>query len=311
MSAVRDYFAFSKRERRGIVILMILILIVFLLPEFIPSPPVVIDKKRAAEIQEQIASLNKKDTASHNDKFFKKNYTSDYYSTHHSNESGKLFTFDPNTLSEDGWKKLGINERTIRTIKKYISRGGRFREPADLGKIYGIHEDQYKRLLPYVRVNVPEQKNSSNEQHSNEHVYKKPEKISPSVVDLNTADTTELISLPGIGSKLANRIINFRDRLGGFHSIDQVKETYGLADSTYQKIKMFLRCDTSKIQKINLNTVDLGRLKNHPYIKWNLANTIINFRQEHGNYKSVDDLLRIDIISKELFEKSQPYFIVE
>jgi DNA uptake protein ComE-like DNA-binding protein len=311
MSAVRDYFVFSKRERRGIVILMILILIVFLLPEFIPSPPVVMDKKRAAEIQEQIASLYKKDTGSHNQKFVKKNYTTNYDSTHHSNELGKLFTFDPNTLSEDGWKKLGISERTIRTIKKYISKGGRFRQPEDLGKIYGIREDQYKRLMPYVRVKIPEEQNPSNEQRSNAHAYRKTEKIAPSVIDLNTADTTQLISLPGIGSKLANRIINFRDRLGGFHSIDQVKQTYGLADSTYQKIKMFLKCDASKIQKINLNTVDLASLKNHPYIKWNLANAIINYRQQHGNYKSVDDLLRIDIISKEVFEKCHSYFIVE
>jgi DNA uptake protein ComE-like DNA-binding protein len=127
------------------------------------------------------------------------------------------------------------------------------------------------------------------------------------VIEVNSADTSALISLPGIGSKLAMRIINFRDKLGGFASVNQVGETYGLPDSTFQKIKSRLECNGNSVRKLNINTVDINTLKTHPYIKWNIANAIVNYRQQHGNYRSLDDLKKIVIIDTETFNKIAPY----
>jgi competence protein ComEA len=124
---------------------------------------------------------------------------------------------------------------------------------------------------------------------------------------VNEADSTAFSTVPGIGSRLANRIIGFREKLGGFYSADQIGETYNLPDSTFQKIKPFLKTGDKTVKKININTADASTLKTHPYIRWNLANAIVQYRTQHGNYKSVDDLKQIAIITPEIFQKISPY----
>src|SRR6185436_20843184 len=105
-----------------------------------------------------------------------------------------------------------------------------------------------------------------------------------SIIDINTADTTAFISLPGIGSKLAVRIVTFREKLGGFYSVLQIGETFGLPDSTFQKIKQYLKLENTTIKKININTATVDELKAHPYIKWSIANPIVAYRNEHGRF---------------------------
>jgi competence ComEA-like helix-hairpin-helix protein len=129
----------------------------------------------------------------------------------------------------------------------------------------------------------------------------------PAIIEMNNADTSALIALPGIGSKLAARIVNFRDKLGGFYSVDQVGETYGLPDSTFQKIKTRLYCDENAIRKININTASKDELKGHPYIKWHLANVIVEYRNQHGVYKSLEDLKKIVLIDEITYKKVIPY----
>src|SRR6185503_6381802 len=159
---------------------------------------------------------------------------------------GELFYFDPNTISSADWKRLGLRDKTIQTIEKYLSKGGHFYKTEDLQKVYGLHKDEYERLLPHVKI---ESKTlASSEQFvspkpGNETQLSKSYTAKYAAIDINTADTSALISLPGIGNKLASRIVNFRDKLGGFYSIEQVGETYGLPDSTFQKIKQWLRLD--------------------------------------------------------------------
>lgn len=314
MASINDYFSFSKRERSGVVAFIVLILLVFIIPEFISSPNTSIDANAFAETSKQIAALKMNEDeppGSISEKGMQGNDIA-------YNESSKeryppeslVFEFDPNTLSEDGWKKLGVSDRTIKTIQKYISKGGRFRNPEDIERIYGLRKEQYQRLLPFVRIKVTDLEKKRNDDVYSKPSYSKTDHHAPSILDINTADTSLLIALPGIGSKLANRIILFRDKLGGFHSIEQIKEIYGLPDSTFQKIKPFMQCNPGGIQQININTIDVIALKSHPYIKWNIANAIINYRQQHGNYKEVDDLLKIDIISSDVLQKMMPYIRV-
>jgi competence ComEA-like helix-hairpin-helix protein len=127
------------------------------------------------------------------------------------------------------------------------------------------------------------------------------------VVDINTADTSAFIALPGIGNKLALRIVNFRDKLGGFYSIDQIGETYGLPDSVFRKIKPFLKFETNLVKKFNINTATKDEMKSHPYIKWNLANAIVEYRNQHGNFSSLEDLKKVSLITTEVFDKIKFY----
>ena len=311
---MNDYFSFSKRERTGGIVLVLLISFVFLLPEFISSKKNP-DARSIAEMQKELEELKMTDsvsgkTGSQGD--IKEDDPILFEPSDDHADHKKLTYFDPNTVSEDEWKKLGISERTAKTIRKYISKGGQFRKPEDLGKIYGLPKNLYGRLLPFVRIksNYRDEPEDGYEQRSQQMANKSHDR-SQAIIDMNEADTSVLIELPGIGSKLANRIIHFRDRLGGFYSVNQLKEIYGMPDSTFQNIKSFLRCDSSHVQLINVNTVDASILKNHPYIKWNIANAIVNYRQQHGQYTSVEDLLKIEIITADILQKVTPYIRVK
>ncbi|MBI3139222.1 MAG: helix-hairpin-helix domain-containing protein, partial [Sphingobacteriales bacterium] len=130
-------------------------------------------------------------------------------------------------------------------------------------------------------------------------------------VEINTADTTAFIALPGIGSRLAARIVHFREKLGGFYSIAQLGETFGLADSVFQQIKPFLKLQSVALRKININTATGGDLKPHPYLKWNIINALLAYRKEHGPFRSIEDLKKLQIMTDELFAQLSPYLMLD
>jgi competence ComEA-like helix-hairpin-helix protein len=131
----------------------------------------------------------------------------------------------------------------------------------------------------------------------------------PKSIDINKADTTVFIALPGIGSKLASRIVAYREKLHGFYTVEQVAETFGLADSTFQKIKPWLVVTEIAIEKVNINTASVEELKT-PYISYNLANAIYQFRLQHGQFTKLEDLKKIMLVDETLFNKICPYLTV-
>ena len=123
----------------------------------------------------------------------------------------------------------------------------------------------------------------------------------------NQADTADLIALPGIGSKLAARIVLFREKLGGFYRVEQIAETFGLPDSVFQRIRPLLKTETVRLRKLNINTATEEELKSHPYLRWKIARLIIAYRNEHGPFPSVEALRNIMAIDEALLEKVRPY----
>ena len=128
--------------------------------------------------------------------------------------------------------------------------------------------------------------------------------------DVNLSDSITWSKLPGIGEKLASRIIHFREKLGGFYRIDQVSETYGLPDTTFQKIKPYLKIHSVSLRQININTATKEILVSHPYIRWQTARSIINYRLQHGSFRSVSELLQLAQMDTTQFEKLKPYLTV-
>ena len=228
---------------------------------------------------------------------------------------GALFFFDPNKLDAAGWKRLGLRDKTIRTIINYTGKGGYFKQPADLKRIYGLHKNEFERLAPFIRIEEEKRNFKKFETYlkSTESVSKPIKERSNryTAIDINKADLEAFVSLPGIGEKLGTRIITFRDKLGGFYSVEQVAETYGLPDSTYQKIQSLLLLQDSGIKKISINNVSKDELKMHPYIKWKMANTIVEYSNQHGPFKSVEELKKIILLDHETFLKIQPYLIID
>jgi len=311
---VKDYLTFSKKERNGILIILLLCILLFLASRYFPISKKSVDK---ASFQKELAQLKISIDSSPKAYANQRDESPDYYRPKHyedySKPEGELFAFDPNTLDATGWKKLGVRDKTINTIQNFIAKGYRFRQPNDIRKIYGLRSQEADRLVPFVRITIKEgfaKKTFENHNYADFPKKSEAELYKTKIIDINTADTSEFISLPGIGSKLAARIVNFRQKLGGFNSVDQLGETYGVADSTFQRIKVRLQCNNPVVKKININTSEANDLKSHPYIKWNIANAIINYRNQHGAYKSIEDLRKIEIISDETFNKIAPYLVL-
>lgn len=301
-----DYLVFSRKERIGIIALVFAILIVFILPSIIRAPRVDISTPDTAWIAAaKRLEMNKPVTENvEKDK-------NEQYPDHRPSQSApiSLFDFDPNTLNKAGWQKLGIKEKTIATIQNYLTKGGHFHKSSDLKKIYGFSKEDYQRLEPFIKI---ESLNTDNNNHATKFLSKDSRRRPPtySVIDINEADTSAFIALPGIGSKLAIRIVNFRERLGGFYSIDQIGETYGLADSTFQKIRQYFDLGHTLVRKININSASIEELKSHPYIGYKIANPIIAYRNAHGPFAKLEDIKNVMAVTDEIYKKLVPYLIV-
>lgn len=315
-----DYLNFSRKDRIAIIVILSIVLAVFFLPEaFSKNSSLPNNSTPDTAWITALKRLEQKEAESPGEY---RPYPDDNSSTYQydrravsypGNSKGELFYFDPNTLSREGWLRLGLREKTVSTIQNYLSKGGQFKKPEDLQKIYGLFPDEYERIAPYIRISTDEATSKPGNLYEDGSAESKSVKTyTPrySVVDINLADTTALIALPGIGSKLAVRIINFRDKLGGFYSVSQVAETFGLPDSTFQKVKQNLKLGTSSIRKININTATVDELKAHPYLRWAIANPIVAYRKEHGPFLKIDDIKKVMIVTDEVYNKIIPYLTI-
>ena len=326
---ITEYLSFTQKERVAIIALMVLILIVYALPRFITSGA----KAPAEKDVQEFRMLERKLAQSGNGRDDYSEEKDDRMmhaavSKYDDSRPARLFYFDPNTLDEPGWERLGLRGKTIGTIQKYLSKGGHFYKPDDLKKIYGLRPAEYDRIAAYVRIDAgardATEKNSSNKdasrrgrefENKNDNYNDKAGHgagkrfvdKTPLTIDVNTADTSMFIALPGIGSKLAARIVLFREKLGGFCAIGQMSEVYGLPDSTFQKLRSRLTISTAAIRKIDINTATLELLKQHPYIRWNIAKAIVAYREQHGAFKNLEELQQIEAVSAEAYKKMLPY----
>lgn len=306
------YLTCTRKDRVAVLVILLLLSAVFLLPKIIADGNAVNPVNNDTT---WIAALNKLELAQKqpDDKFPENDYPVSYYqydrnkNNRYTREEARLFYFDPNTLTADGWSTLGLRQKTILTIQHYLNKGGRFKKPEDVKRIYGLFPDEYERIAPYIRI--------AGDNHSTAETPAEPAADKPAkpytpryaVIDINTADTTALISLPGIGSKLSARIVNFRDKLGGFYSISQVAETFGLPDSTFQKIKAYLKLDNPSLKKININNATVDELKAHPYIRYAIANPLVAYRKEHGPFAKMEDIKKVMAVTEEIYSKIMPY----
>lgn len=240
-----DYLRFSKKDRIAGLLVIAVLAIIYFLPFIFSSA-----SNSSALISNDVLknAVDTLQTRKNKTEFNEEREASNYQfepSERKDFTKGELFDFDPNTLPAEGWQRLGLSERTAKTILNYRSKGGKFYKPEDVKKIWGLPDGFYERVAAYIKLETPEKTEYKN--YTSTPYVKTTRNLA--IANLNTTDTTALIALPGIGSKLALRITAFRDKLGGFHSINQVAETFGLPDSTFQKIKPFLAVDAAGVKK--------------------------------------------------------------
>ena len=133
-------------------------------------------------------------------------------------------------------------------------------------------------------------------------------KLKPgATIELNAADSAQLTTVHGIGASFAIRIIRYRNRIGGFYKKEQLMEVYELDSTKYAEIKDQLTVNPSAIIKVNINAISFASLRQSPYLSYKQASAIIEYRTQHGNYNSIDDVGNVVIITPDVLHKIEPY----
>lgn len=293
----KEYFNFTKGERNAFFALLFITLAFIAIPFLIPNQY----NWGKTDFSEFEKYEHKIDTSTKMDfEDYAKQYAE--YPTKKTIYKSDMFLFDPNKASSSDFEKIGIPKYVANRIIKFRASGAVFNIKSDFKKIYGLDENLYNDLYPYI--NLPETKTYADKPFDNKPNYQP--KV-PTLIDINTADTATLNRLPGIGNVLSLRIVTFRDKLGGFYSFEQLGEVYGLKPEVLEKIKLKLKPEIAIQKYVLINTASALELAQHPYIKKKLADIIVNYRTQHGNFKTAEDLLKTRVIDEATVNKLRYY----
>jgi competence protein ComEA len=310
---IKDHFEFTSKEQRGIIILLGIMLLSFLanifLPYIIPAKKFNIEPFKS-EVGKFLESIERQDSAL----AIKK---SDYHEVSGAPEQTGLenfiaspFYFNPNKLTEDEWLKIGMNKRIVTNIARYKSKGGVIRDQEGFRKIYGMTEEIYKVLEPYLQFDNPKSyQNAYLHDTVNYHKSESFNRLTPAtiLIELNSADSASLLALNGIGPSFAGRIIRYRDKLGGYARPEQLLEIKGLDSARLQLFQQQITINPDLIRKIDLNEVVFKELLKHPYFEYYLVKAIFKKKDEIKEFDSVGQIRKIPVMYEELYEKISPY----
>lgn len=288
----KAYFNYTVKEQRAIVVLMIVISVLqvaLIVLHWVP----VNGKSRNDLLSQDVDSNNISNSVNSN--------ASEVKSKNNSSSS-KLFSFNPNTNSISDWMKLGLSEKQGQAIIKYVSKGGSFKIKNDLKKMHVIKPTLLQQWWDYILL--PEEMIEKNE-ISNQDNIKQKEPLTK--LNINTASIEELDKLPLIGEGRAKAITSYRDKLGGFMSIDQLLEVKCIPDSVFQVLQSYIFTDGKINRPVNINADSLF----HPYLPKSFAKMIVSYRQQHGNYQRIEDLRILLLYDDKIIRKIAPYLTVK
>lgn len=314
----KDFFYYSKAERRAVMFLITLIIVTFGLYLTYPFLGFRSSEKPLSET-DSINFLAYSDSVEKEMKYIRSVGGNKLVNL-------RLKAFDPNTIDSVGLQNMGLPQRVIRNFLKYRRAGGWFRMPEDVAKIYGLTDEMFSEIKPYMLINGQnEDLNLENykeklfshdtvsyqsqrlERHSEEPFLKaKPRSLKfpeGTVVDLNSSDTTILKKVPGIGSGIAALIVNYRNRLGGFCNVNQLKEVEYVTPGMLHWFKV----DSANIQKINVNEAGLDRLRLHPYMNFYKAKVILEHRKKRGAICNLQELSLYEEFTDNDLKRLAPY----
>lgn len=308
---IRDYFGFSRTETRGL--LLLLSLIVLAVGASVAYERYGIAYHKLPQDQEVLQGLLQQLEA-------RAEYTSEKKKIEDEALAVRRFNFDPNTAAVESLTQLGIPDFLAKRIVKYRSKGGSFRQAEDLKKIYGFPDDLYHELTPFIRI---ARKSKSIQKHRQlpekveiiAKIEEKPEEAAVTEeairLNINATDSLALQQLFGIGKVISSRIIKYRDRLGGIHSIDQLQEVYHISEEAMASLRSSAFVEENfEAQKININEADFKTLLSHPYISYEMAKGIMNHRRIYGSFTSADQLKEVYQIKEESLVKLLPYLVI-
>lgn len=228
-------------------------------------------------------------------------------------KSPETFFFDPNTADSTELLRLGLRPWQVRNIYKYRAHGGRYHRPEDFSRLYGLTQGDYDRLLPYIRIAdkyklLADVQTPATGEDTHEPAYPRAEKYEEGTqVDLNTADTTELKKIPGIGSYYARKISEYRERLGGFVSTNQLGEIEGLPEG----IGRWFTLSSEVYRPLLVNRLSVDKMRRHPYLNFHQSRVIAEHRRKYGAIKKLQTLSLYEEFTPADLERLQPYISFE
>jgi DNA uptake protein ComE-like DNA-binding protein len=291
----KDFLYYTKGERRGIIILMIVIVVGLCLIVFFPFSHEVRLKEDSSFMKEYDAFIRSIEITN------RKEYNKYYHQFQH--REVILAPFDPNTADSLTFLRLGLPPWMAHNIIKYRKKGGKFRKPDDFRKIYGLSNEQFMMLCPYITIQEIK-RDTVRLLAVRDTTHRYPIKYKTIVkMELNSVDTTELRKIPGVGSGIAKMIVNYRQQLGGFYSVRQLDEIHLISAN----LSKWFTLNTALIKKIRINQVSLNRLNAHPYINFYQAKAIMEFRRKHGALRTLKQLSLYEEFSESDFERLSFY----
>ena len=299
----KDFFYYSKSERRAVFALSFLI--VCLLVAILLAP-----EKETVIVEEPLAENVRTETDKVEADFFQRmvehrEKKAVIKKTETPSRKVVLAPFDPNLADSIELLDLGLSPYVARNVLRYREKGGRFRTPESFARIYGLTEEQFETLRPYIRISESFRQKTDTSTYVRRDtfavVYKYPK---GTLVDVGVADTTELKKIPGIGSGISKAIVGYRNRLGGFYSLEQLREVRFVTPEMMEWFKL----DSISIRPLPVNRAGLDRLRNHPYLNFYQAKVILEHRKKHGEIKSLSQLSLYEEFTEKDLKRLSAYF---
>ena len=298
---VFDKLKFSRKEQLGLIIVWVVTIGVFtwfFLQEKNESLQLEPYSKSEKSLVDSLLLVSEVADKKQKSKW-KKKYRS-------SNKKKVISAFDPNKLAKNDWVGLGFSEKQASAILKYKSRIRGFKSVEDLKSCFVINEYMYNKISGHVVFDEVDNIDSVYFQPNN--YTKSYDNFNSNVeVLVNSSDASQFMKLKGIGPTLSERIVKFRDRLGGFYSTSQINEVYGVEDSIFNSFASQLILKSKDVKKIKINSLSYEELKSHPYIDWKTAKKIVNYREDWHKIKDEKTLLSESIFTKSQLDKILPY----
>ena len=315
MKLFRDFFFYTRNQRRGILLLVAAIVGVWTVNWWLrpaersfPQTDAAYMDSLMTDYKDFLASVKYQDSIQ--EQRFK--------SQDKPASQPELRPFDPNKADSALLCRIGLPGWMARNVVRYRQKGGVFRKPEDFRRIYGMTDERFEMLRPYIRIARQDtattptiadkiQPDTTSKDSTRkpaiplfQHVRKYP---AGTIIELNQADTTELKKIPGVGSVIARMIVKYRTRLGGYYSVSQLKDIRLRADL----LEPWFSVDTTAIRRINLNKGGTAFLRRHPYINFYQARAIVEWRREHGPLKDLTPFEQHPDFTKEDLERLGHY----
>lgn len=301
------FFSLNKSEKNGILFLAVMILVMLVLNMLLPFVVTTNPNTELELFKRDIQAFRKTQHIIQDSIYLENLQNSGLLEMDIALDKIKPIKFDPNKLPDEIWLKMGFTPKQVMSIKKYEARGGKFYQKEDVKKLYCISDAEYQIIEPFIEINSPYQTKPAKRN------YKKQNKTPSRLIqtELNNADASLIEKNLGLNPWLANRVVEYRNLLGGYYMTDQLLDVYGMKPEKVSEIAPFVSFDTTLIKKIDINTIAFKKILEHPYINYESTKSIINTRNKIGSFTSLDEIQTITCLSDSAFRKIVPYIMIK